>query len=122
MPSDIAQITDEVGRPKVHFVQAEIVPQIFDAVLYGLGGKTPTEFLRSSGVTLDADGEVQVSAIKETSIPRLYVVGDLLGKGRGGGSIISGFNSATEAVRASLKKDFGVDLPAEMVSLEHLKF
>lgn len=122
MPSDIAEITDANGKPQVHFVQTEIPPQIFDVVLYGLGGKTPTEFLRSSGVALDADGEVVVSEIKETSIPRLYVVGDLLGKGRGGGSIISGFNSATAAVRASLKKDFALDLPVEMVSLEHLKF
>lgn len=120
MPADIERIEDDGGKPRVVFKsQAE---ETFDAVLYGLGGMSPVEFLRTSGVELDERGEPVVNEHHESSVPRLYVVGDLLGKGKGGGSIIAGFNSATDAVRDLLGRYCGKVLEPEIVSLDHLRF
>jgi len=58
----------------------------------------------------------------ESSVPKLYIIGDLLGHGHGGGSIISGFNSASRAVRHMLEHYLKRPLPAEMVSLDHLLY
>jgi|GEM_PF-45050 len=137
LPADIEAIEDENGKPRVVFKpgtqgiagSAGAEPgdegkcrETFDAVLFGLGGMTPVEFLRTSGVKLDAKGEPVLTAAYETTVPRLYLVGDLLGKGKGGGSIIAGFNSATEATRDLLARYCGKVLAPELVSLDHLKF
>jgi thioredoxin reductase (NADPH) len=122
MPADVEKIEDDGGKPRVHFKNGAAPAETFDAVIYGLGGMTPVEFLRTSGVRLDDKGEPAVNAQHETSVPRLYVVGDLLGKGKGGGSIIAGFNSATEAVRDLLARYCGKQLEPEIVSLDHLRF
>jgi hypothetical protein len=53
---------------------------------------------------------------------KLYIIGDLLGRGHGGGSIIGGFNSASRAVRHLLDHHLKWPLPAEMVSLDHLLY
>ncbi len=122
MPSNIIGIENDSGRPRVRFSESSNDAEVFDVLLYGLGGMTPLEFLRSSGVNLDEQGEPVVSESKESSVAGLYVVGDILGKGKGGGSIISGFNSASAAVRAMLDRDYGVKAPAEKVFLDHLQF
>jgi thioredoxin reductase (NADPH) len=122
LPSNITKIEDQNGQALVYFKEDSLAPEAFDAVVYALGGMNPVEFLRSSGVTLSERGDVLTDEHHETSIPGLYVVGDLLGKGRGGGSIISGFNSATAAVRALLSKHFHRELAPEVVQLDHLKF
>ena len=79
--------------------ETQYAPEVFDAVLYGLGGMTPVTFLQTAGVQLDVKGEPLTAAAHESSVPKLYIIGDLLGHGHGGGSIISGFNSASQAVR-----------------------
>ena len=122
LPSNIAKIEDDGGRPKVFFKEAQFPVETFDVVLYGLGGMTPVEFLRSSGAQLGPGGEPIVSEIKESTVRGLFIVGDLLGKAQGGGSIISGFNSASAAVRAVLKRDYGIEIEAETVALDHLKY
>jgi len=59
-------------------------------------------------------------AAHESSVQKLYIIGDLIGHGHGGGSIISGFNSASWAVRHLLEHYLKWPLPPEMVSLDHL--
>ncbi len=120
--SDIESIDDCEGKPRVHFKNSAPETQVFDAVIFALGGMTPVEFLRSSGVGLDENGEAITHETRETSLPGLYIVGDLLGKARGGGSIISGFNSATEAVRDIVQRHCGRHLDAPVVALDHLRF
>ncbi len=118
--SQINKIEDLDGRPHLHFLDG--TAETYDLVLYGLGGQNPVEFLRNTGVELSEKGEAIVSEIKESSVRGLFIVGDLLGKVQGGGSIISGFNSSAAAVRAVLKRDHAKVLSPEFVSLDHLAF
>lgn len=122
MPSNIAGIENDGGRPAVKFVEAQYPPEVFDAVLLGLGGMTPVAFLQTAGVQLDSKGQPATTAECESSVPKLYVIGDLLGHGRGGGSIIGGFNSASRAIRHLLGHHLMLPLPPEIVSLDHLLY
>lgn len=122
MPSNIAAIEADGDRPRVRYAEAELAPETFDAVVYALGGMNPTEFLRGAGVRTNERGEAEVDEHHESAVRGLYVVGDLLGKGKGGGSIIAGFNSAAESVRHLLLERFGKKLEAEVVTLDHLRF
>ncbi len=123
MPSTVSKVEDDAGRPRVSFAEAGHAPETFDAILYGLGGMSPVEFLRTAHVAVDpAKGEPTVNELNETSVEGLYVVGDLLGKGKGGGSIIAGFNSAWKSVRDILGRRMGRPLEPEYVMLDHMKF
>jgi thioredoxin reductase (NADPH) len=122
MPSNVIKIENDNGRPIVEFAEAQYPPEAFDAVLYGLGGMTPVNFLQTAGVELNSKGEPVTDAVHESSVPKLYIIGDLLGHGQGGGSIIGGFNSASSAVRHLLDQYLKWPLPPEMVSLDHLLF
>jgi len=120
--SNVSQVEDEAGKPRVSFSEEEFATQSFDTILYALGGVSPVEFMKSAGVKTNERGEAIVENGHESNLSGFYVAGDLLGKGTGGGSIIAGFNSAAEAVRGLLKKHFGKELEPEIVSLDHLKF
>ncbi len=122
LPSNIARIEDDAGRPLVTYAESQWPTERYDAILYGLGGMTPVEFLRKAGLSLGPQGDALTNESHESSQKGLYIVGDLLGKGKGGGSIISGFNSASAAVRNLLKLYFNKHLEPELVSLEHLNF
>jgi thioredoxin reductase (NADPH) len=82
---------------------------------------TPVAFLQTGGVQLDSKGQPVTTTEYESSVPRLYVIGDLLGHGRGG-SIIAGFNSASRAIKHVLGHHLGLPLPPEIVSLDHLLY
>lgn len=94
--SHIVIVEDFDGKPKVTFREGAYGEKVFDHIVYALGGTTPHNFLRTIGI--DFEGETPV--IKpgyETSIPGLFLVGDL-SAGRKGGSIISAFNSSHAAM------------------------
>lgn len=118
--SNIVGIEDEGGNCRVKF--DDNTSEVYDAVVYALGGMNPVEFMRASGVELNDRGEPVVSADHESSVRGLYIVGDLLGKGKGGGSIIAGFNSAAEAVRHLLLTQWNKKLEPEFVALDHMNF
>ena len=120
--SNISGVEDVDGKPRVSFVEPDFSSEVFDTILYALGGVSPVEFLRGAGVETNDRGEAIVGEGHETRVPGFYVAGDLLGKDRGGGSIIAGFNSAAEATRDLLKKYFDRELQPELVSLDHLDF
>lgn len=128
MNSNIQTIEDDNNRPRVIFsgtpstAGSPVTPETFDCVLFALGGMTPIDFLKTANLQMDAKGEPVVATDFESSTAGIYVIGDLLGRGKGGGSIIAGFNSAAAALRSLLLKYFGKELPPEMVDLAHLKF
>src|SRR5262245_18217947 len=122
MPSNIIKIENDNGRPIVEFAEAQYPPEAFDAVLYGLGGMTPVNFLQTAGVELNSKGEPVTDAAHESSVPKLYIIGDLLGHDHGGGRIIGGFYSASRGVRPLLDRYLKRPLPPEIVSLDHLLF
>ena len=54
--SNIKEIADEAGRPRISFAELEYTALIFDRVIFALGGTTPTNFLHTLGITFDGDG------------------------------------------------------------------
>jgi thioredoxin reductase (NADPH) len=96
--SNIKEIIDEAGRPRIIFAEADHPTRIFDRVIFALGGTTPTNFLHTLGIAFNADGPVFDEA-GATNVPRLYLIGDLV-VGKKGGSIITAFNSAVRAMKS----------------------
>jgi thioredoxin reductase (NADPH) len=101
--SNIKEIKDEVGRPRVIFIEPEHSPRIFDRVIFALGGTTPTNLLHTLGIAFNADGPVFDEA-GATNVTGLYLIGDLV-VGKKGGSIITAFNSAVRAMKRICQHD-----------------
>ncbi|MBA2732112.1 MAG: NAD(P)-binding domain-containing protein [Acidobacteria bacterium] len=95
--SNITKMEDDGGRPRAVFQETEHPARTFDRIIYALGGTTPVNFLKVIGI--EFDGEVPVlTQGYETSLPGLYLIGDL-SAGKKGGSINLAFNMAAEAMR-----------------------
>jgi thioredoxin reductase (NADPH) len=94
--SNITALEDDSGKPKVIFAERD--GETFDYIVYALGGTTPDNFLKLIGIEFDGPDPV-LKAGYETSIPGLFLTGDL-SAGKKGGSIIWAFNSS----KASMKK------------------
>jgi thioredoxin reductase (NADPH) len=95
--SNIAGLEDDGGRPRAVFQEAEHPAQTFDRIVYALGGTTPLNFLKAVGIKFEGDVPVLTQGY-ETSLPGLYLIGDL-SAGKKGGSINLAFNMAAEAMR-----------------------
>ena len=93
--SSISSIEDDNGKPKVIFLENE--SETFDFVVYALGGSTPENFLRLIGIEFDGPDPILKEGY-ETTIPGLFLNGDL-SAGKKGGSIIWAFNSANAAMK-----------------------
>ncbi|HEX3231455.1 MAG TPA: NAD(P)-binding domain-containing protein [Pyrinomonadaceae bacterium] len=101
--SNIKEVADEAGRPRVIFAEAEHPPRIFDRMIFALGGTTPANFLHTLGITFNGDGPVFDEA-SATNVDGLYLIGDLV-VGKKGGSIITAFNSAVRAMKSICSRD-----------------
>src|ERR1700694_770727 len=95
--SNIKQIEDEAGRPRVVFKESEFPARTFGRVIYALGGTTPTNFLRTLGIAFNDQGPIFDEA-GATNVSGLYLIGDLV-VGKKGGSIITALNSAVHAMK-----------------------
>jgi len=101
--SNIKQLeADTDNRARVLFEEAAFPPQSFDHIVYALGGTTPTNFLKAAGIAFDGSAPLLKEGY-ETSVPGLYLIGDL-SAGRKGGSINLAFNMAEEAMRNICKQ------------------
>lgn len=69
----------------------------FDHIYYALGGTSPKTFLNSIGIEFTG-GIPTLTGNCETTVPGLFLVGDL-SAGAKGGSIISAFNSSHRAIQ-----------------------
>ncbi len=87
----------ERGKVRVAFKEEKHPAQSFDHIVLALGGSTPKNFLKLLGIVFDGDQPVVKDGF-ETSVPGLFLIGDL-SAGRKGGSIITAFNSAHDAMR-----------------------
>ncbi len=85
--TDITAIEDEEGKVKVIFDDRE--PEVFDRIIYAIGGTTPSAFLQSSGIEIK-DGKPVHDQNYMTNIEGLYVAGDITQER--GGSIALGLN------------------------------
>jgi thioredoxin reductase (NADPH) len=93
--SNISAIEIENGNPKVIFAESD--SEVFDFVVYALGGSTPENFLKLIGIEFDGPDPILKEGY-ETTIPGLFLTGDL-SAGKKGGSIIWAFNSANAAMK-----------------------
>lgn len=95
--SNITSLEDENGLVKINFAEENYPPLIMDHVVLALGGTTPKNFLTLLGIEFNQEGPILTEGF-ETSVPGLFLIGDL-SAGKRGGSIISAFNSSHQAIQ-----------------------
>ena len=84
---DIESIEEENSRIKVLFNNG--TTEVYDRIVYALGGTTPSAFLENAGIE-EVDGKPMFDEHYETNIKGLFVAGDITQKS--GGSIALGLN------------------------------
>jgi thioredoxin reductase (NADPH) len=95
---EIAAIEEVEGRPKVIY-QGDHEPEIYDRVIYAIGGTTPVNFLKTIGVEFDEKQWPKAGPSGETNVPGVYLTGDLIA-GKTGGSIITAYNSCFRTAKS----------------------
>lgn len=85
--TEISEIESESGKVKVLF--GDQSSELFDRLVYAIGGTTPSGFLQSSGIR-EEDGKPVHDENYETNIKGLFVAGDITQES--GGSIALGLN------------------------------
>lgn len=91
---DIVSLEAVDRKPKVHFTDGS--SEIFDKIVYAIGGVAPIDFLKKCNLELDDAGVPIVSQSCESSVKNIFVAGDLLFKS--GGSIASALNNGFDIV------------------------
>ena len=80
---DIVELSDENDKVGVKF--SDESKEVFDRVIYAIGGATPVDFLKKCGIETDEKGVPLTSQNLESNIANLFVAGDIALKS--GGSI-----------------------------------
>jgi thioredoxin reductase (NADPH) len=112
--SNIEKVLAEGERPLVYFKE-QAAPTAFDHMVFAIGGSSPAAFLENAGIQLDERGNPRLSSALETSVPGLYVAGEL-SVPQGKGSIIASFNSGKVVVE-EITKRLGIVRKPEQVHL-----
>lgn len=94
MSTDITSIEEKNGKLKVSFAQIE--PEIFDRVVFAIGGSTPVDFLKKCGIEL-LNGEPVLSSEFETHHKGMFISGDIAFKN--GGSIVVALDMSYKIVK-----------------------
>ena len=97
---DIESLESEHGQVKVNFSDGA---ELFDRVIYAIGGTTPKDFLKSCGITLDEAGEPIFDENYESEVEGLFVAGDIVFNS--GGSIAIALNHGYRIVTHILNKE-----------------
>jgi hypothetical protein len=103
--SNIKEIKDVAGRPRIVFTKAENPTRDFDRVIFALGGTTPTNSYTRWVLPLVATAPFDEAGA--TNVAGLYLIGDLVVSNKGG-SIITAFNSAVHAMKKHLRARFAL--------------
>jgi thioredoxin reductase (NADPH) len=111
--SNLEMVEDGGGKALVLFKDGKRIP--FDHVIYAIGGSSPAAFLSGAGIDLDERGNPKLDEWGQTSVPDLYVAGELAVP-QGKGSIIVSFNTGKRVVEGIMTK-LGLSRKPEMVSL-----
>lgn len=85
--TEITELESESGKVKVIF--SDESSELFDRLVYAIGGTTPSGFLHSSGIR-EEDGKPVHDENYQTNISGLFVAGDITQES--GGSIALGLN------------------------------
>lgn len=106
LSTEVQEVVDEGGKPKVVYKsgaegQAQSlgggsgvshVSEIFDKIIYSIGGTTPINFMLTAGIECENNWP-KLGEAGRTNVDGLYLVGDLVA-GKLGGSIITAYNSS----------------------------
>ncbi|HEA6928579.1 TPA: NAD(P)-binding domain-containing protein [Campylobacter lari] len=87
---DITSIEDEYGKAKVNFTND--ANEIYDRIIYAIGGSTPLDFLQKCSIEVDEKGVPSFDENKESNVKGLFVAGDIASKN--GASIVVGLNDS----------------------------
>jgi len=85
--TEITELESESGKVKVIF--SDGTSELFDRLVYAIGGTTPSGFLQSSGIR-EEDGKPVHDENYQTNVAGLFVAGDITQES--GGSIALGLN------------------------------
>lgn len=85
--TEIIELESDGGKVKVIF--SDGTSELFDRLVYAIGGTTPSGFLQSSGIR-EEEGKPVHDENYQTNIPGLFVAGDITQES--GGSIALGLN------------------------------
>ncbi|MBK1972006.1 NAD(P)-binding domain-containing protein [Campylobacter sp. TTU_617] len=91
---DIIEIEDENSKAKVKFNDGTF--EIYDRIIYAIGGSTPVDFLQKCGVSVDDKGIPLINENKESNIKGIFLAGDITTKN--GASIVCGLNDAAKII------------------------
>lgn len=89
---DINELVDENGKAKLVF--NDNTSEIYDRVIYAIGGSTPVDFLQKCGVKVDEQGIPVFDENKESNVKGIFVAGDIATKN--GASIVVGLNDGVK--------------------------
>lgn len=89
---DINELIDENGKAKLVF--NDDTSEIYDRVIYAIGGSTPVDFLQKCGVKVDEQGIPVFDENKESNVKGIFVAGDIATKN--GASIVVGLNDGVK--------------------------
>jgi thioredoxin reductase (NADPH) len=95
--SNITALVSAGDEIRATFGESIFPPLEVDRVIHALGGTTPENFLKTIGIAFDGPSPRLRNGC-ETSVPGLFLAGDLAA-GKKGGSIILAFNSAVASMR-----------------------
>jgi len=97
---DIDSLEAEHGLVKVNFKDGS--SEVYDRVIYAIGGTTPVDFLKSASLELDSSGEPIIKDNLESSVDGIYIAGDIAFKS--GGSIAIALNHGYRIVKDIISK------------------
>jgi thioredoxin reductase (NADPH) len=109
--SEIEKILEQDGKPCCHFAGGHA--EVFDHIIFGIGGSSPASFLQNAGIELDPRGNPRLSPSLETNVCNLFVVGELAVP-QGKGSIIVSFNTG-KVVADAITTRLGIERKPEVV-------
>ncbi|MCW1360330.1 NAD(P)-binding domain-containing protein [Campylobacter jejuni] len=92
---DITSVEDENSKAKLHFSDGS--SEIYDRVIYAIGGSTPLDFLQKCGIEVDEKGVPVFDEHKQSNVSRIFVAGDIATKN--GASIVTGLNDAVAIMK-----------------------
>lgn len=97
---DIVELANQDGKIQVSYDDASI--EIYDRIVYAIGGTTPVDFLKKCNIDVNEKGFPIYDENYETNIKNLFICGDLATPS--GGSIAMALNQAYKII-SYLKKD-----------------
>lgn len=98
---DIISLDNEQGKIKVQFNNNE--NEIFDRIIYAIGGSTPVDFLQKCGIKMDQNSQPILDENLQTLTQGMFVGGDIASKS--GGSIVVALNDAHTVIEYILKNN-----------------